>query len=271
MTTSKEMIDLGEAVIQTDEAVAIVAGRHLVLSSSDRPGNTASFFSDYGPLVGVVCPPGTTAVAYPLDVSVRARSASQSTLIAVVVPRMGRSLIIDRLANRQLHPTTDVAPLIDVGRRAMRLATPPPGSHPIDLLDRIWLDRVMTTVLHAGLGADIKWPVVAALHPVCGSRPQPSHPTPTARTQFRVRWCELRAMVAGSSLRWPSMTPEIAQWLDTGSFSRWCIADTPEPTPILTDLEELLDPSVHRQIEACLHPDAGLEKGASDSGNGGQL
>ncbi len=271
MTTSQEMIDLGETVARSGEAVAIVAGRQLMLSPSNRPGHPASFSSDYGPVVGVVCPPGTTAIAYPLDVSVRSGPASQSTLIAVVVPRAGRSLIIDRSANRQLHPTTEVAPLIDVGRRAMRIPTPPPDGQPIDLLDRIWLDRVMTTVLDAGLGAEIRWPVVAALHPVCGSRPQRSHPTPVARAQFRVRWRELHALVADSSLRWPSMTPEIAQWLDTGSFSRWCIADTPEPIPILTDLEELLDPAVHQQIEACLRPDAVPAGDASGSGNGGQL
>ncbi len=262
-------IDLAESALESNSVVTTNESGRIVGCESVPPADPASRFDRYGPIVGVRCPPDTTAVAYPLEATVRSPGGILDTRIAVVVPRKGHPVIADAAGHR-LCPQTMAAPLIDLGRRAMDLPTAEPDRPLLGLLDRIWLDRMLAAVLDADLGLSPAWRTLASLHPALPHLGDPGRLS-TARAQFSTTWAALRQRIVVSQLRWPGMAPDVAHWLDDGSFSRWCIADTPEPVPILRDLDELLDPRDSKRLREALSPvgrDSDQIEGRS--GNGGK-
>ncbi len=262
-------IGLAESALESNSVVTTDESGGFMMYEPIPPADSASHLDRYGPIVGVRCPPGTTAVAYPLKATVRSPGGIVDTRIAVAVPREGHPIIIGQAGHR-LRPQTMAASLIDLGRRAMDLPTAGPDRPLIGLLDRIWLDRVLATVLDTDLGLPPSWHTLASLHPALPHLGDPGRLS-TARARFSATWAVLRQRIAVAQVRWPGMAPDTARWLDDGSLSRWCLADTPEPVPILRDLDELLDPRVSRRLREALSPAThNSDQIGGRSGNGGK-
>ena len=233
---------------------AIGSGGVVAITGDDRrvvcqppPGVMGSTAADYGPIVGVLCPVGASAVAYPIDASATSRFGCRSSTIALVVPRLGAPIAIAS-DQRVLHPCDGPHTLIDLGLCSLAIPTPPPEHPLIGLLDRIWLDRVLRATLDADLGIPPTWGHLGSLHPALPSLNHPDRLS-IVRKSFTGTWESLRRRVAMAHVRWAGMIPQVAEWLDVGSFSRWCIADTPDVEVVLADLAELLDPPVFQRIE----------------------
>ena len=248
MKLAKQESEMAFKAINCDCVVAMDSAGAITPIEQNQPVGAGGH--RYGPIVGVVCPPGTAAVAYPFDVCVNYAESAFDSRIAVVVSRRRPPLVIDS-DGEQLHPLAVTVPLIDLGRRALGMATPEPDEPLVHLLDRIWLDRVLAAVLESDLGANLSWRVLFALHPALPQLCAPES-LPAVRQHFRSSWSHLRQQVALSHIHWPGMVPAVAEWLDDGSFARWCLADTPEPQPIMSDLSELLDPTASRHMRRTL-------------------
>jgi len=262
-------LKLAESAIES--GLAVCADHKGELTSCDSNGgkNLAPLPHMYGPIVCVSCPEGTAAVAYPLEAELISNKSIRSARIALVVPVVGRPVIMSA-DRRRLYPDTRAATLIDLGLRALGLTTARPTLPLIGLLDRIWLDRVMAAVLDSDLGRPPEWGSLAALHP---AMPRCTDPDQLAvvRALFHTRWETLRLRIVAADIRWPGMPPTVAHWLDDGSVSRWCVADTPDPAPILDDLDELLDPAVAERLRASLAPSLPISRRpAGNSGHGRQ-
>jgi len=251
VNSAKHLIQLAMSALDSDCVVAITRDDRRVVCEPPH-GVMGSTAVDYGPIVGVVCPPEAAAVAYPIDVAATSPGGRIALSIAMVVPRHGESMAVgsDRL---ELHPYDNPHTIIDLGWRSLAVATPPPEHSLIELLDRIWLDRVLRATLDADLGIPPTWRHLGPLHPALPSLAHPDR-LGTVRESFTGTWESLRRQVALARIRWTGMVPSVAEWLDEGSFSRWCIADTPEIDVVLADLAELLDPPVFERVRRVFDP-----------------
>ncbi len=252
MKLAKQQARLASTAIDSDCVVIVNSSEGVTLVEAAATSDADLRHPRYGPIVGVNCPPDTTMVAYPFEVFVNRPDATFDTRLAVVVSRHDPAIVIATDGMR-LHPIAGAAPVIDLGRRAMGMSTPEPEVPLIHLLDRIWFDRVLTAVLDSDLGLSPSWRALLALHPAMPQLCSPENLS-TVRHHFRSTWSDFRQRVALAHIRWPGIEPKIADWLDDGSFSRWCVADTPEPDPIMADLTELLDPVISRRLQDALRP-----------------
>jgi len=252
MNNTTDPVELAQSALESGLVVIVDNNGTLITCDSSTGANPTPHNHPYGPIVGVSCPPGTAAVGYPVEATLKSTDCNRSNRVAVVVPVEGPPVILDT-DRRRLFPCTRTATLIDLGQRAMGLATPPPDLPLIGLLDRVWLDRVLATVLDSDLGRPATWAELAVLHPAMPRIADPDQLS-VVRGRFHTGWETLRQRIAAAEIRWPGLSPEVASWLDQGSVSRWCLADTPEPDPILRDLEELLDPVVTERLRASLAP-----------------
>lgn len=168
----------------------------------------------------------------------RARRRPGSTVGAVLVHRDGSSAsVLDDGADVREVVTepTDLAPvgrLADALRRSLGLPTAPPGIGVGALMARVWLHRVHCVAVD-GCPPDAE--VVVALRP----------PMPRS-------WSELRDQCAGGGWVELSCDPELAEWMDDGMFSRWCMGAFPDPIDVLGDLTDLVDPRAARPLSEAL-------------------
>jgi len=255
MRTKIQLFDLAWSALESHRVLA-VSNSGQVEKCTPPPGVAESTGVDYGPIVGVVCPKDAGAVAFPIDVSFPARLGAVGVSIALAVPRHGVPVVVgpDHL---ELHPQIDVHTMFDLGLRSLGSPTPPPDRPLIELLDRIWLDRILSVTLAADLGFPPGWPHLGSLHPALPSLTSPDR-LGRIRAGFNSTWESLRHQVAGSRLRWTGMPPGVAAWLDEGAFARWCLADTPDPGVVIGDLSELLDPPLLERIVDALDGDLHL-------------
>jgi len=254
-------------VLQSNCVVAITSDNSRI-RCDPPPGVMESTTVDYGPIVGVVCPADALAVAYPIDLAVKFLVERHEISTAVAMPLSGQPVVVgaDRL---ELQPYPNPHTIMDLGLRSLTVATPPPDHSLIDLLDRIWLDRMLRAVLDSDLGIPPTWRHLGQLHPALPSLTHPDR-LGTVRKSFTGTWESLRSQVALAHVRWTGMMPSVAGWLDEGSFSRWCIADTPDPEMVVADLAELLDDPVSERIQSVLDPHPAMPA-PNRSAHGGEL
>ena len=238
---------LGRRALLLDRGVVALAGEIIVI-----PPPLGINESPYGPLVGVRCGRAVRAVAYPLPARLISSEVAD-TRVAVVVNRTAAPQIVDP---RREHPLTieaELGPAVDVGRRALGMATPKESTPPSDVLDVFWLDGIISDVLRSDPGESRDWAAVSALHPLTGHAIEPWR-LRNRRLRLPLGWDAFRRRASNASSPWPGLDPSIASWLDDGSFARWCLADLPDRDTILDDLRDLLEPSLMACIDEALAP-----------------
>jgi hypothetical protein len=148
---------------------------------------------------------------------------------AVLVLRDGRSVSVldDGSGARRISTGVDRSPIegrfADAIRRSLGLATAPPSFGVGAVVARVWLHRVHAVAVD---GRPVDADVVAALRP----------PMPRS-------WSDLRLQCADGAWSELWCDPEVADWMDDGMFSRWCLGAFPDPVEVLVDLTELAAPS----------------------------
>lgn len=238
---------LGRRALSLDSGVVALAGDIIAV-----PAPLGVAASPYGPLVGVRCGRSVQAVAYPLPARLIS-SEVVDTRIAVVVSRSAAPQVVDP---RREHPLTieaELGPAVDVGRRALGLATPPESTAPSSVLDVFWLDGIISEVLRSTPAFSLGWESVCVLHPLTDCPIEPWR-LRNRRLRLPLGWDAFRHRASNASSPWPGMDPAVAAWLDDGSFARWCIAELPDKDTILDDLRDLLEPSLMARIDETLAP-----------------
>lgn len=236
---------IGSRCLDLDRAVVAVGAELLALPPTDGPRG-----HPYGPAVGVRCAPAVDAIAYPVDARIVSCDPTVRRL-AVVVGRAGEADIVDPRRADPFRITHEFGPLVDVGRRALGLATPAEPTPPVVMLDAVWTDRLLTATLDADLGSPPPWSVLGALHPLAGA-PITAQELRFRRLALPLDWSAFRHQATRSGGSWPGLAPGLAEWLDDGSFARWVLADLAPATHLLDDLSELLTPETMVHIDAAL-------------------
>jgi hypothetical protein len=135
--------------------------------------------------------------------------------------------------------------LVDVVRRSLGLATPPPRIDVSELAARVWLHRIHTAAVSA-MSFDVA--LVDALAP----------PLPGS-------WRAVRDQRAGGA--WPEVEvpSEHAAWMDDGMFARAAIASFPEPADLVAELAELVPLAAWEHLLSALA--RSIADGGSTDGN----
>lgn len=175
------------------------------------------------------------------EVAAVALTVTRPDPAAVAVGRDGR--VVWRPVADTSDAVTACVLAADMARRALGAPTPPPPVPCVDLVDLAWLDRCLAAVCAAPCGSPPGWRALSALHPLAAGRPVTVAALRTRRARFagEVDWESVRRLVADGSLAWRSPAPATAAWLDEGAFSRWVLADLPDPDEARHDLCALLD------------------------------
>ncbi len=247
MAVSVSTLSLGERSLAFGCGVVAVGDHMIPLPTPDRPAR-----HPYGPIVGIRCGSHVAAVAYPLRIGLVNGDRGRRR-IAIVVARTGDCHLVDRRESEPIPVPVGLGPVVDVGQRALGLSTPAELTPPIALLDAIWLDRVLAAVLDADLGTSPPWLSLSVLHPLAG---QPVEPWSLRdrRHGLGVDWEAFRRRATRPDTPWPGLDPMVADWLDTGAFARWSLADMPEPSTVLADLGDLLSATTMACVDEALAP-----------------
>ena len=123
-------------------------------------------------------------------------------------------------------------------------------------------------------GAQLSWDGLSRLYPLNGSA-EPLAPGMTLhlRQDFHERntWSSLRLRVvdqpAAAPAILPGLTPDVAEWLDDGSFARWVLSRVSDPPSTLDWLCRRLD----RGLASDLHLALGEVHGPSQSRHRGHI
>lgn len=247
MAQSISTSELGLRALDLDCGVAALANEIVTIPPQLGVGD-----GPYGPLVGVRCGSTVQAVAYPLFAHLIDCDPSD-TRIAVVVSRTAKPQIVDPRRERPLVIEVELGPAVDVGRRVLGLPTPPEPTSPTEVLDVFWLSTMISEVLRAAPENSPSWASLVVLHPLAD---QPIEPWRLRNRRLRLTqgWDVFRQQACSARSTWPGMEPEVAAWLDDGSFARWCLADLPDRESIFDDLRDLLEPSVMAYVDEALAP-----------------
>ena len=241
-----------------DAALDHPPGTALVCELGRSPAVLAATPHRYGALVGLSCPVTIDAVAASHEAVLSVNGRRRDVMLGVAVMRAGPS--VARFRAGPAEPCTLrelIGPLVDIGRRALGLATPPCERTPLDLLDAAFIESVLDMLLDADLGSSRPtWIDLGPSHPLSGSLA--ITPTELCRRRFDVAaisWSKVRHRIIVA--HWPDpeltpavahrpdpeLTPAVARWLDDGSLARWLLARYPEPAQMLDDVCELVDPA----------------------------
>jgi hypothetical protein len=175
------------------------------------------------------------------------------------------------------HEAPQEGRLVDCLRRCFGLPTAPPPAGAGMLQSVIWVLSVLDA---ASLSTrPLTWRQVACLHPLaraCSS--SASGLTPPAGRYGRV----LTGM-AGPTWTWDVLrrhaglwagelvTPEIAEWMDDGMFSRWVLTELPDPEQLIRRVRPLVTPSAARRLAHAVRSETAEGSKELERGGGQQL
>jgi hypothetical protein len=142
--------------------------------------------------------------------------------LAVLVQRDGvmASIVLTEHGSEHAVSSPPDGRFADALRRSLGLETPPPDGEVSTLALLVWLHRVHSLAVD-GRSPDID--VVRALRP----------PMPRS-------WTDLRHQCAQGGWLEIGCDPDVAEWMDDGMFSRWCLGAFPEPFQLLAELSDLV-------------------------------
>ncbi len=236
------------------------------------------------PLLGVTCPPGTTAVAAAVDSSVHGDARqSQAALVSLAVNRDHEAAVSYMASPEAELGVLEVlgGPLVDMALRSLGVATMPCDAPVTWLGDGIFVSN-LATVLDGGC-TSLSWDLVASLHPLAPEgqpvSPQELH---EVRHGFARRWSwrllrhdamhSHKAACSGEepTLLLPWLTPAVAAWLDDGAFARMLLASlpyVPETQAAAFESIRLRDPQLAIQLEQALADVCGVTGRISQCGS----
>lgn len=252
--TSRRATELADAVLD------LSPGSALVEETGRSPTILAATPHRYGALVGVTCPRPVDAVAAAHRARLHTGGRVSDAVVGVAVTRAGTVAVRvgqDHRPPRSLRRIE--GPLVDIGLRALGLATPACARRPLDLLDAAFAETVLRQVLDADLGCPPTWAEVSASHPLAAGVPLTAAELWTRRSDLApVEWSHVRDRIVARECRPdPELTPSLALWLDDGALARWLFARHPEPDQMFADVCELLDPVTAGAFRAAHAPGFG--------------
>ena len=216
-------------------------------------------------MVGLRCPPDTAAVASAVPcATVWADGEARSGVLAWSVNRRGESLAMFR---EQLSESVEIlsalaGPLLDVALRALGRDTPPCPSPTVWFPDGVFLHRLARLLDRRGgmfPRHPFSWEDLSRLYPLnCSGEPLPSSVTRYLRQDFHERntWTSLRLRVVdqpdSAPAVMPGLTPDIAAWLDDGSFARWVLGGLTDAPSALEWLCERVDAGLADDLSLAL-------------------
>jgi hypothetical protein len=197
-------------------------------------------------MIGLRCPPETVAVAATTRCeTLWPDGRRRSGVLAWSLDRHGNSsaLFREQPGHRVETLAAVAGTLLDAGLRALGRDTPPCPSPAVWFPDGVFLHRLSRLLDRRGgicTRRPLNWDGLSRLYPLNGSA-EPLTPGMTLRLRQgfheRTTWSSLRLGVvdqpAGAPVILPGLTPDIAEWLDDGSFARWVLSRVPDPPSTL--------------------------------------
>jgi len=171
--------------------------------------------------------------------------------VILAADRSGTTIVLDRHVPEPLIADDPMSVISDLARRALGLPTPACPQRVHELINTVWLDRIMQRTVSHGPPEKPGWPELFALHPY--ACPHRSSTRLSAGLRFYgpvPNWSELRGWLIEGRCRWPPASAPLAGWFDDGSLARFCFAVLPDAHEIFTNLCELLRP---RDLERVSH------------------
>ena len=197
-------------------------------------------------MIGLRCPPETVAVAATTQCeTLWPDGRRRSGVLAWSLDRRHNSSALFREQPGRGTETLDAVAgtLLDAGLRALGQDTPPCPSPAVWFPDGVFLHRLSRLLDRRGgmcTRRPLSWDGLSRLYPLNGSA-EPLTPGMTLhlRQDFLARntWSSLRLRVvdqpAAAPAILPGLTPDIAEWLDDGSFARWVLSRVSDPPSTL--------------------------------------
>lgn len=149
----------------------------------------------------------------------------------------------------------------DLCRRVLALPTPPPERPVAELWGACWLDRIVSWTLDDP-GRPPSWEVVAALHPGV-SWAADGDPTLVATPGITlagvgraiartVDWELVRTGSMATDLAGADLAPDVLEWMDDGTFSRWALGRLPELGDLRAVVAEILPARIAALVDDTL-------------------
>jgi hypothetical protein len=144
--------------------------------------------------------------------------------------------------------------LLDCMRRYLGLPTPPPAVSPSTLQSALWLAAIIDEGSRAY--RVLTWRDALRLHPVCSSILSECAGIITERQLGDVvraaagvwTWGRLRQDTLQNHWASGVVPDHLARWMDDGMFSRWILAELPDPEDLIKQIRGLVAPATARRI-----------------------
>ena len=253
------LLDLASHALDLPAGGAVMAAATGATTTVDPPS------SGVMAMIGLRCPPETLAVAATTQCeTLWPDGCRRRGVLAWSLDRHHNSSALFREApGRSTETLTAVAgSLLDAGLRALGQDTPPCPSPAVWFPDGVFLHRLSRLLDRRGgmcTRRPLSWDSLSRLYPLNASA-EPLTPGMTLhlRQDFLARntWSSLRLGVVGQPAAAPAilpgLTPDIAEWLDDGSFARWVLSRVPDPPSTLDWLCGRLDRGLASDLHLAL-------------------
>ena len=263
------LLDLASHALDLPAGGAVMAAANGATTTVDPPS------SGVMAMIGLRCPPEAVAVAATTQCeTLWPDGCRRRGVLAWSLDRHHNSAALFReLPGRGVEILDAVAgTLLDTGFRALGQDTPPCPSPAVWFPDGVFLHRLSRLLDRRGgvcTRRPLSWDGLSRLYPlnVLDESLTPSM-TRHLRQDFHERntWSSLRLGVVNQPRAAPAilpgLTPDIAEWLDDGSFARWVLSRVSDPPSTLNWLCRRLD----RGLASDLHLALGEVHGPSQSG-----
>ena len=264
-----QLFDLASDALAGPAGVILIAESNGAVTALDPPRG------DGLAIIGLMCPPGTVAVATSAPCETRwPDGAGRSGVVAWSASRHGASLALFRE-----HSTGGVevlsavaGTLLDAALRALGRRTPPCPVPAVHFPDGVFLRRVEGLLARRGglcTRRRLGWDQLSVLHPLNGTgEPLSSCLLHSLRQGFHTRhtWSSLREGVVGlpasAPAILPGLTPEVAGWLDDASFARWVLSRVSDVPSSLEHLIGCVDEDLAHELSVALSPVRGRDEAA---------
>jgi hypothetical protein len=196
------------------------------------------------------------------------RVAPVAVVVTVLVDRTGQgagALRRGDVVTRLDGPPEGVVG--DACRRALGLPTRPPPPSTTDLWLRVWLDRIVETIVFADDADELtSWPAVAALHPAAPGQHTSLRANPRSTREPAITanpylladatlqlaaiwpWSRLRRDPEVADTAQPPLPRHLAEWMDDGMFARWVLSDLVALDTLASTVDDLLPPATSAAI-----------------------